>query len=65
MASGDKPPETPDLCEVIPCPVCGGRMEMAYDREPLKICVCLNCLTSVSVPAEAWRAMEERRRASR
>jgi len=49
-----------DPCEVFPCPVCGSEMELAYDRDNIKVCVCADCLTSLSVPSEAWRALQQR-----
>jgi hypothetical protein len=57
--------QTDDVCEVIPCPICGSEMQMAYDRDPMKICVCTNCLTSLSVTAEGWRILQERWRRSK
>ena len=51
----ESPPELPDLCEVIPvCPMCGGRMALVYDRPNTKVCVCVDCHTGISVPAQAW-----------
>jgi hypothetical protein len=53
--SGDSSPVLPDLCEVVPtCPLCGGRMELVYDRPKTKVCVCVDCHTGITVPAEAW-----------
>ena len=44
-----------DLGEAIPaCPACGGRMKLVYDRPKSKVCVCGDCHTGVTVPAEAW-----------
>jgi hypothetical protein len=40
-------------------------MELTYDRDPIKVCVCTNCLTSLSVPAEAWRTLHDRLRRSK
>lgn len=46
---------TPDLCKVIPkCPLCGGIMELVYDRPNTKVCVCVDCHTGIHVPARAW-----------
>lgn len=45
----------PDLCEVIPiCPLCDGRMELAYNRPTMKVCVCADCHLSITVPAHSW-----------
>ena len=47
--------QVPDLCDVIPiCPLCGGRMELVYDRPNTKVGVCVDCHTGVTVPAQAW-----------
>ena len=37
------------------CPICGGSMEAVYSRPHQKVCVCVDCHTSVTVPASAWR----------
>ena len=37
------------------CPICSGRMEAVYSRAHQKVCVCVDCHTSVTVPASAWR----------
>ena len=45
----------PELCQAIPtCPLCGGKMEMVYDRPSTKVCGCVECHTAVTVPARAW-----------
>lgn len=45
---------TPDVCDLIPtCPVCGGKMELVYDRPAAKVCVCRDCHTGISVPGKA------------
>jgi hypothetical protein len=49
------PDNLPEFCEVIStCPLCGGKMEMAYDRPTTKVSACAECHTSVTVPASAW-----------
>lgn len=53
--------DEPDLCEVIPtCPLCGGKMELVYDRPKTKVCVCMECHTGITVPAEAWAIVLKR-----
>lgn len=43
-------------CEVIEiCPICGGKMEAVYSRAHQKVCVCMDCHTSITVPASAWK----------
>ena len=47
--------ETPELCELVPdCPVCGSELTIAHAHAKLKICVCKECGTSLSIPDEAW-----------
>ena len=29
-------------------------MELVYDRPKVKVCVCADCHTGISVPAKAW-----------
>ncbi len=51
----------PDLCDVVPtCPLCGGRMELVYDRPNTKVCVCVDCHTGITVPAHAWDVARSR-----
>jgi hypothetical protein len=35
-------------------------MEAVYSRDHQKVCVCTDCHTSITVPAEAWDAMRAR-----
>jgi hypothetical protein len=45
----------PQVCEAIPiCPICGGKMELVYDRPSAKVCVCVDCHTGISMPSKAW-----------
>ena len=37
------------------CPICAGTMEAVYTRAHQKVCVCVDCHTSVTVPANAWK----------
>ena len=49
------PEDLPQLCKVIPkCPMCGGQMELVYDRPRVQVCVCVDCHTSITVPMNAW-----------
>jgi hypothetical protein len=48
-------PVGPGPCEVIDvCPICAGVMEAVYTRAHQKVCVCMDCHTSITVPAAAW-----------
>jgi hypothetical protein len=54
---------TPDPCDVIEiCPVCGGSMEAVYSRDHQKVCICVDCQTSIAVPASAWRIKSDKQR---
>ena len=54
---------TPGLCDVVDiCPICGGTMEAVYARAHQKVCVCVDCHTSITVPASAWQVKSEKRR---
>jgi hypothetical protein len=54
-------PKTPAPCEVLEvCPICGGLMEAVYSRAHQKVCVCIDCHTSITVPDQAWDAMRGR-----
>ena len=59
--------EPPDLCDAVPfCPICGGKMELVYNRPNTKVCVCIDCHTGITVPASAWTvAMRKRPAAAR
>ena len=49
-------PVTPGPCEVVEiCPICQGTMEAVYSRVHQKVCVCVDCHTSITVPASAWK----------
>jgi len=53
--------DLPELCEIISvCPLCNGTMELVYDRPTTKVCVCVDCHLSITVPARAWEVALER-----
>jgi hypothetical protein len=35
-------------------------MELVYDRPNTKVCVCVDCHTGITVPAQAWVVALER-----
>lgn len=37
-------------------------MEVVYDRPRTKVCVCVDCHTGITVPAEAWEVAKARGR---
>ena len=48
----------PEVYQAIPsCPVCGGRVELVYDCPKAHVCVCVDCDSTMHVPAKAWRAL--------
>ena len=56
-------PMDPGPCEVVEiCPICTGHMEAVYSRAHQKVCVCVDCHTSITVPANAWKIKSEKRR---
>lgn len=56
-------PKNPEPCEVIDvCPICGGAMEAVYNRAQQKVCECIDCHTSITVPADAWETLRKKRR---
>ena len=58
-----KDPLTPGPCEVLEiCPICDGRMEEVYSRAHQKVCVCVDCHTSITVPTSAWTVKRTKRR---
>jgi hypothetical protein len=58
-----KDPIVPGPCEVIDtCPICGGTMEAVYTRAHQKVCVCVDCHTSITVPTAAWNVKAEKAR---
>jgi hypothetical protein len=56
------PPEA-EPCDVLEiCPICQGSMETVYSRSHQKVCVCVDCHTTITVPAKAWQMRGEKRR---
>ena len=42
-------------CDIVPnCPVCASKLHVAHSHAKLKICVCRECGTSLSIPDDAW-----------
>lgn len=44
------------------CPVCDGRMETVYERPHQKVCQCVECGSTLAVPAGAWNIASDKRR---
>ena len=46
--------DTPGPSDSIPsCPICKGKMEKVYDRYHQLVCVCVDCHTGLTIPANA------------
>lgn len=43
-----------DEFELPACPVCTGKLEIAYDRYHQRVAVCEDCHASLTVPGSAW-----------
>ena len=54
-------PEAEALDVVIVCPVCGGKLELVYDRRHITASVCLDSHTGVTIPADAWEVARIKR----
>ena len=48
---------------VAACPVCGGRMELVYDRHHQKVVVCVDCQSGLTIPQAAWEIARIKREA--
>lgn len=49
-----EPLELEPMDAVAICPVCGGKMELVYDRRHITASVCIDCHTGITVPTDAW-----------
>ena len=62
-SSGVGKPNDPAPCELFPqCPVCDGTMESVYERPHQKVCQCLDCACTLTVPVAAWEIAAAKRR---
>jgi len=52
-------PEAMDAVAV--CPVCGGKMELVYDRRHISASVCVDCHTGITIPTDAWDVARAKR----
>jgi hypothetical protein len=49
-------------CDVIDiCPICEGAMETVSSSVHQKVCVCVDCHSSIAVPAAAWKVRKTKR----
>jgi len=47
------------------CPVCGGKMELVYDRPQQQVCVCTECHAGLTIPTAAWDVARRKRDGNR
>lgn len=47
--------------QVPGCPVCGGIMEVVYNRFNQRVTVCKDCHSSLTVPSSAWEVLRLKR----
>ena len=53
---GNEPtPACPD------CPICGGSLEVVYDRFNQRVSVCKDCHSGLTVPSSAWEVLRLKR----
>jgi hypothetical protein len=51
----DLSPSRPD------CPICGGALEIVYNRFNQQVFVCKDCHSGVTVPSSAWEVLRLKR----
>lgn len=56
-----EPLEPEALDAVAVCPVCGGKMELVYDRRHISASVCVDCHTGITIPTDAWEVARVKR----
>jgi ssDNA-binding Zn-finger/Zn-ribbon topoisomerase 1 len=54
--------QSSDQQTVKNCPVCGGEMELVYDRHHQKVMACVDCQSGLTVPASAWEIARAKRK---
>ena len=55
MSAGRELPPCPN------CPICGGIMELVYDRFNQQVCVCVDCHSGLTIPTAAWEVQLKKR----
>jgi hypothetical protein len=50
-----------EAVEIPPCPICGGKLEVVYDRYHQHVAVCADCMTGLTIPAKAWAVRAQKR----
>ena len=55
-------PSGADLTPACPdCPVCGGVLEIVYNRFNQQVSVCKDCHSGLTVPSSAWEVLRLKR----
>jgi hypothetical protein len=54
--SGQEPADTVNVC-----PVCGGKLDVVYERHHMTASVCEDCHTGISIPTSAWTVAKDKR----
>lgn len=50
-----------DVPAVTVCPVCGGSMELVYNRNAQQVIVCSECHSGLTIPSTAWEVARLKR----
>ena len=43
------------------CPICGGSLEVVYNRFNQRVSVCKDCQSGLTVPSSAWEVLRLKR----
>ena len=55
-------PPRRDLEPACPgCPICGGTLELVYNRFNQQVSVCKDCQSGITVPSSAWEVLRLKR----
>ena len=52
---------TTDEFEIPPCPMCSGKLVIAYDRYHQRVAVCEDCHSGLTIPGSAWEVAKLKR----
>lgn len=50
-----------DEFELPPCPICAGKLVIAYDRYHQRVAVCEDCHSGLTIPGSAWHVAHLKR----
>ena len=59
MVSAGPPGQLEPACPH--CPICGGTLEVVYDRFNQRVSVCRDCQSGLTVPSSAWEVLRLKR----